>query len=391
MTAPIWHLLTGEYPPQPGGVSDYTAQLAAALAAGGAEVHVWTTGEDVIAGPGVAVHRSAGRWSTLDLARLSTALDAFPSPRRLLAQHVPPLWGYRGLNLGFGRWLLQRRVQGDDVRVMFHEVRYHTRLFDKPTRWLLAAVQWRLVRDMLAASTQVYVSTPSWEPLLRRHGAPGRRAPVTWLPVPSNIPVIADPTGVAALRRRFAPEGEVVVGTFGTFSGAVAALLAQSLPCLLLEHPSRRALLLGRGGDRFAEQTIAAHPSLAGQLDAPGPLPAADVSRYLQACDVIVQPYPDGVTSRRTSTMAALAHGRAVVTNAGALAEPFWADSRAVALAPSPDSAGLVRAAEALLADPAARSRLGAEGRQFYERSFAIERTVETLLRPVCERGGCPE
>jgi len=388
-----WHILTGEYPPEPGGVSDYTALLAASLAEAGAEVHVWTTAADESprSDAGVTVHRVAGRWSPHDLARLGAALDAFPGPRTLLAQHVPPLWGYRGLNLGFGRWLRARRAQGDDVRVMFHEVRYHTRLADKPTRWLLAAVQHLLVRDVLAASTRVYVSTPSWEPLLRRHGAPGRHAQVDWLPVPSNIPMIADEAGVAALRDRLAPDGETILGTFGTFSGLITSLLAQSLPCLLLGRPERRALLLGRGGERFATQLIAAHPALDGRLVAPGPLPSADISRHLQACDLLVQPYPDGVTSRRTSTMAALAHGRAMVSNQGALTEPLWADSGAVALAPSPEPAGLVRAAEALLGDPEACARLGTEARRFYERSFAIERTVETLLGATRERAGYPE
>src|SRR5947209_3461982 len=39
---PVWHLVTGEYPPRPGGVGDYSALLAAGLAAAGGEVHVWT-------------------------------------------------------------------------------------------------------------------------------------------------------------------------------------------------------------------------------------------------------------------------------------------------------------------------------------------------------------
>ena len=36
-----WHIITGEYPPAPGGVSDYTEAVAAGLAAAGDEVHVW--------------------------------------------------------------------------------------------------------------------------------------------------------------------------------------------------------------------------------------------------------------------------------------------------------------------------------------------------------------
>ena len=36
-----WHILTGEYPPQPGGVSDYSRMVAHGLAAAGDEVVVW--------------------------------------------------------------------------------------------------------------------------------------------------------------------------------------------------------------------------------------------------------------------------------------------------------------------------------------------------------------
>ena len=35
-----WHLITCEYPPDIGGISDHTAQLASGLAAAGDEVHV---------------------------------------------------------------------------------------------------------------------------------------------------------------------------------------------------------------------------------------------------------------------------------------------------------------------------------------------------------------
>ena len=48
-----WHLLTPEYPPACGGVGDYTALVAAALAEAGDEVHVWYP-----APPGTAVRNA---------------------------------------------------------------------------------------------------------------------------------------------------------------------------------------------------------------------------------------------------------------------------------------------------------------------------------------------
>ncbi len=453
MASPIWHILTGEYPPEPGGVSDYTALVAGGLAEAGIEVHVWTAPANRAADPpppltppsqggelkaparranssppweggvrgggaqasangtsahsersplnsppweggvrgggaqasasgeGVHLHREPHLWSPEGLTRLSEALDATSSPRVILAQHVPSLWGYRGINLRFGRWLRTRRAQGDDVRVMFHEVRYHTKLWDKPTRWLLAALQRLMVRDLLAASSRVYVSTPSWEPTLRRHERTTHRQ-FTWLPVPSTIPVIDDPDGVALLRQRLALQGEVLIGSFGTYSGTVASLLAQTLLRLLDGRNDRRAVLVGRGSVSFLNQLVTAHPALKGRLTALGGLPPIEISRYLQACDLLIQPYPDGVTSRRTSTTAALAHGRAVVTNQGSLHEPFWAESGAVALAPAPHAEGLIRITEALLDDPEARANLGAAARRLYEQVFALEHTINRLLRP---------
>src|SRR5207247_1260480 len=73
-------------------------------------------------------------------------------------------------------------------------------------------------------------------------------------------------------------------------------------------------LLLGDRSDAICRALTSAHPSLAGRLFATGRLTAGDVSRHVAACDLMLQPYPDGISSRRTSAMVALAHGRAIVT-----------------------------------------------------------------------------
>ncbi len=379
--ASTFHLLTGEYPPRPGGVSDYSAQVASGLAAAGALVHVWTTpGGDPPEVPAVTVHRDSGRWSPAGLARLGAALDTFPVPRRLLVQYTPNAWGAKGLNLAFCRWLVaRRRVRGDEVRLMFHEVAYPWQLHDKPTRWLLAAGQRWMARTLLRAGTHVDVTTPAWEGMLRAV-APGRLETVGWRPVPSNIPVADDPKAVASVRARVCPAGGSVVGSFSSFSELTGPLLAAALPGVLAGHHDRVGLLIGQGGDRFAARLVAANPGLRGRLVATGPLTAAEVSAHLGACDLIVQLYPDGLTTRRTSLMASLAHGVPVVSNSGHLTEPFWAASGAVTLAAGPG--GVASAADRLLADPAERARSGAAGRTLYDLRFALERTIEAIMGP---------
>src|ERR1700733_3286613 len=74
------HIITPEYPPQPGGVSDYTAQGAEGLAEKGEEVHVWCPGSVAASGATTAVHvhRDLGRLIGSDLRTVGEELDRFP-------------------------------------------------------------------------------------------------------------------------------------------------------------------------------------------------------------------------------------------------------------------------------------------------------------------------
>jgi len=382
MSAIRWHLITGEYPPQSGGVSDYTALLARGLASAGATVEVWAPYAEGITpdANGVTVRRAVEKWSPTDLNRLNKELNGYEKSRRLLVQYTPNAWGYKGLNFGFCRWLVQRRNCGDDIRLMIHEPFYPWRLWDKPTRWLLAAGQRWMIRSLLGASSQVYLSIPGWERMLRPYD-PGGRRPMKWLPIPSTIPIVVDPARVAEFRRRLAPKGQAILGSFGTFGGAIREVLSKVLPPLLAKHPERMGLLLGQGGDRFAAKLLAAHPMLDGRLIAPGRLAPEAVSFHLQACDVLIQPYPDGVSSRRTSVMAGLSHGLPTVTTQGFLSEPIWEQTGCVALAPASDSVQFIQAAESFLADREASIRLGLRARAVYAEHFTLERTVEVLLK----------
>ena len=79
--------------------------------------------------------------------------------------------------------------------------------------------------------------------------------------------------------------------------------------------------------------------------------------------------------------MAGLCLGIPVITTSGKMTEPLWAEQACLALAADDDPASLVEEAEKLLADPAARRRLGAIGKRVYVLEFALERTMEILLK----------
>ena len=370
-----WHLLAPEYPPDCGGVGDYTALVAAGLADAGDTVHVWYPGGATLPlvqamGPRLTVHRLPDRFRAASRRALSAALAA--EPGILLAQYVPGAFGARGLNVPFCRWLGGMRRTGTDVRVMFHEPFFYFGLA-RPWRNVFAIVQRGMAAMLLRASTRVYYSTETWTRLLTIYG-PQTGADV--LPIPATIP--ADPGDEAVARARGRRRGAFVIGHFGTYGDHIGRELDGILPALLRRLPASRVLLVGRGGEAYA-RTLP--PDVRDRVDATGPLTGAEAAATLRACDLLVQPYPDGVTTRRTSVMAALTTSVPVLTTAGALTEPVWTQSSAVALAPAGDVRGLVEIAARLAGDPSARAALGARGRELYDGRFALDVTIARMRR----------
>lgn len=372
-----WHLITSEYPPQPGGVSDYSFLVASALAAEGDEVHVWCPPaiEPAPSVPGVVVHREMGSFAPGDLARAGRRLDAFPGPRRLLVQWVPHGFGYRSMNLAFSAWLYRRAGRGDQIDLVMHETFL---AFAGTWRQRAAALVHRaMVTGALAAASRVWTSTPSAIRDIRLYGRRGRQA--RWLPVPSNIPCLPAQEIVQAIRARHSLDASPVIGHFGTFGGPIAELLQAVLPRVLRAEAGSRALLFGRGSGKFRSRLIESWPDLGSRVHATGGLSSAEVSAHLQACDVLLQPYPEGITTRRGSAMAGLSHGCAMISTRGPLTEPVWVESGAVELAAVGSTDELVSRTLALLGDPARRAARSQAARELYGRAFALEHTVAAL------------
>ena len=373
-----WHLITGEYPPQPGGVSDYTCLLANELAALGNSVTVWCPPAEGPPSPDrqVIVRRELGTVARSDLLHVGRLLDSQPKPRRLLVQWVPHAFGRRALNLSFCRWLNRRAAKhGDRLELIVHEAFLG---FEGSWKQRLAAlVQIWMVRTLVQAAGRVWVTTPSWAELLRPY-AP-RHLPIDWLPVPSLIPVSASCSEIAEAQAKLAAQAKPIIGHFGTYGPHVAALLRDIVVKILDSIPGAGMLLLGRGGDKFRDALAKARPDIANRLIAPGELSAIELSAHLSACDLFVQPYGAGISSRNTSLMACLAHGRCIVATAGRLTEPLWAKSHAIALTPVGDSEAMVAAVIRFLTDANARTGMAQAAAKLYQDQFSIRHLIRKL------------
>ena len=125
-----------------------------------------------------------------------------------------------------------------------------------------------------------------------------------------------------------------------------------------------------------------AHPAIADRMHATEGLRGEELSVHLSACDLMIQPYPDGISTRRTSAMAALLHGRAMVTTIGRLTEPLWSESGAVTRCrPRMIPRALVQNVAALLDDPRERGAAWApRARTFlYLDRFDVRHTIARL------------
>jgi hypothetical protein len=350
------HLVCGTLN-DPGGVGDYTAALAGALSSRGITTMIWEA-----TAPGV---RQA----------LPALLRRDPAP--VIVQYVPNAFGAKGANLWFCATLLTLRRQGHDVRVMFHEPYFY--FSAHPLRNGLAIVQRLMAVILLRASPVSYLSTETWRDYLAPYAPRG--AAFVSLPVPATVARGSQPAREREWRTKLlSPGTRFLVGHFGTYGEHVATCVQPIVTALVKERPDVTVVCVGNGGESFVEAIRRVSPHVSQRIVATGALGSEDVAAVLRACEVLVQPYPDGVTTRRTSLMAGIANEVATVTSDGPLTEPVWQASGGVVLAPAGDPAPHVREVVRLLDDAALRRAQARRGVELYDAQFSIDRVVDTLI-----------
>ncbi len=361
----------------PGGVGDYSCLVATNLACAGEEVHVWTPvqGTENSANGSVAIHSLPDHFGPHSLGLLNRNLK-HGNGSRLLVQYVPHAFGFKAMNVAFCVWLLSLR-RFIPIDIMFHEVAFPINRKQQLRHNFLGAVT-RLMALMVGrAATRIFVATSAWIPMLHELSVGG--TPIEWLPVPSNIPVTHDDIAVRMVRQRCASTHPYLIGHFGTYGESIRPSLEMFVSTFLANRTDVVMVLLGYGSENMRERLVGINGKVAGRLLAPGTPTSADLSRYFDACDLMVQPYPDGVTTRRGSVMAVLAHGRAVATTCGHLTEPIWRESEAVAMASAQEPLQMTRLVSDMLYDEPLRLRLRDAAQKLYRQQFALEHTLARL------------
>lgn len=359
-------LITGEYPPMQGGVGDFTRELARALVKQNHEVNVITgvsTGEDE---PGVCVHRVVKSWG-LTCWRSIAAVARQEQLDVLNIQYEPAAYAMRvGVNFLPSR--TARRLIKAPIVTTYHDL-LMPYLFPKA-----GPLRWKVVEYLGRRSDATIVTNEEDRARLSSLQFPA--SSLYLVPIGSNIqPGQAGVFDVADERDRWGVHrDEFTIGYFGFLNLSKGGETLMQAVRLLLDRrlPVRLILVGGRTGTSdptnaaYAAQVDAlmdvlelkAHVSATGYLDPIG------ASRALSACDVMALPYVDGASVRRGSLMAAIAHGRAIVTTEPRYPIAGLTPEQSVLYVPPNDPPALAQALERVLIEPLLRSNLSKEVRQ---------------------------
>ncbi len=363
-------IVSGEYPPQQGGVGAYSQILARTLAGQGNIAFVYSNRDAIEDDPAVNLHAAASRWGPLDLR----ALAGWARTNRLDLLNVQ----YQTAAYGMSPWLhfLPEFAGGLPVVTTFHDLMYPY-LFPKagPLR------DWIVMR--LARASAGVIAT-NHEDMARV----GHLPQAALIPIGSNIlsALPADHDRQAQRSKARAATGDLLLAYFGflNHSKGVDTLIAALAALRADDIPARLVMIGGRVGSsdptnatyavRIDEQIE--HLGLAAYVHWTGFVADEAVAAWLDAADVVVLPFRDGASYRRGSLMAAIQHARPIVTTQPVVDIPTFRDGENMLLVPPDKPSALVTTLRRLNADPDLRQRL-ADGAADLRAEFDWRRIVD--------------
>lgn len=358
--------ISGEFPPMQGGVGDYTLALAKEMVNAGHDIYILTSikAQPVLADPNIHIHPTVdqwGRWGSSSTTRgFEQAVDWVQANNLDIVNIQYQAAAY---NMHMAANDLPRRLQQYvPVVTTFHDLLVPY-LFPKA-----GPLRKRVVYQMAQRSTGVIVTNREDEAELQ---SAGKMPPIARIPIGSNINV-NPPSEFDPVTWRLElglPLGAFLVGFFGFVNRSKGVDTLAHAVRILMERYKKNTHILFIGGQTGTSdatnieqadtvQSLIGGLGIAKQAHWTGFVESELVSANLMACDVVALPYKDGVSLRRGTLMAALAHGCPIVTTYPALSDPDLEDGYAMRMIPPDDPQRLAEVLYELSRDETQRTKL---------------------------------
>ena len=381
-------LVTGEYPPMEGGVGAFTQELAKALDALGHEVFIISSRASKPTDRSYSV-RELNRPIDLGYAKLIARgrrwawndmhMVADVAIREELdivnLQYQPAAYNMRIPAMNFLPW---RMTGVAKTVVTFHDLRVPY-LFPKagPLRQWVVKLMARNAEGVIVTNREDYATIrDQWSV----------NSKVQQIPIGSNIDVhdVSAETIHQTRASLNVTDTDILLGYFGFLNDSKGA---DTLIDALAQLPKNYHLVFigGQTGASDPTNNSAFLNAIRSQITDyglqervhwTGFVDDAQVSAYLKSADMITLPYKDGVSLRRGTLMATLAHGCPLITTHG---DPELQHEENCWLIEAGNSADLSQAVQSLTNDNIRRERIGRNA-QMLAQSFTWDKIAQQTL-----------
>jgi len=337
------------YPPSrdEGGVSHYTQMLCRQLAARGEEIIVVT--DEAYLGDGtdgpVKVMKFRGPWTHGVRKRIINVLGTC-GVDMINLQYSPPMYD-PSFRIAWP-WAARRFTS---------TVSFHTLWGGSRINYLAALSQLCGTDGIIATNSEImYLMGRYLRPFLRK---------TTPIPIGANIEPEGRPGDFTEAAQTYGLDPQIpVLAYFGmSYPGKGMSTLFEAIRMLLERGHHLQLLMIGGGISDAPEyihekQRLTSRLGIAGRVIWTGRIPARAVSTLLEGSRLALLPYDSGVSDRRGSLMAALAHGKAVVTTRPAVPVGLFKNRENMIWPETAGAAALAGTVSEVLGDQALHGRL---------------------------------
>jgi rhamnosyl/mannosyltransferase len=351
-----------DYPPVIGGIENHLRLLAEHQARRGLDVTVLVTArerrttERVEQGVRVIRAGRVGEWLSTPLS-----LDLFKRLRGLTPDVTHLQFPY---------------PPGDLAHLLFGRSRATVVTYQSDiVRQRLAGWAYRpLQSQLLARADRIIATSPNYPHSSQALARVRHKCAVVPMGIETGAWGRADPTEVAAIRRRFPGPLVLFVGRLRYYKGLEYLIQAMSSLDAAL-------VVVGEGRLRAQLEHHALRGGAAERIFFLGDMPQDLLPAYYAAADVLVLPSSHRSEAYGLVLLEAMACGTPVISTELQTGTSFVNLAGETGLVVPPrDPRALADAIRACLADPAARQRMGERGRQRVEDEFRVERMVERVV-----------
>lgn len=370
-------VLSSEFPPRLSGVGDHTEKLAQALSEKDEVLAIWTA--ETRSNSPFKIHVILHPWGWRNFFQFLSSLNAF-HPDSILLQYTPQSLAPKRLgvwlSLPLWVWLLKTLVRSRVV-ILFHELNYPVEL--TPRGIVLGIPQFLQYLFLVSVSDFSFFATEMAFVKTRRFFF--WKKTLAWLPVGSAISVASVAPVVPVLTTSFRKKRLLHFGGLHPTHSLDHLLAAHRKVTHRMGVENVELVFVG-----VTQEEVQAALKVKGIHEIPegivalGRLSESEVSQCLQSADLILAPFTDGISTRRSTVMACLAHGKPILTTYGSLSQGSTPWSTFCCVVPVAEMDEYAEQALRLLLDLEALADLGRKAKGAYDLRFSWSRLAQEFI-----------